>query len=62
MHLLGLVAAAAALSAILGVVPATAEPIARRQTSTASKRLGLIWLGGNSSLPKVLCVYSPLRL
>ena len=59
--LLSLVAAAA-LSAILGVVPTTAEPIARRQTSTASDRLGLTWLGGNSSLPKVLCVCSPLRL
>ncbi|EUC28702.1 hypothetical protein COCCADRAFT_108450 [Bipolaris zeicola 26-R-13] len=58
MHLLGLVAAAAALSAILGVVPATAEPIARRQTSTASERLGLTWLGGNSSLPKVLILFT----
>lgn len=55
MHFLSLIAATA-LSAILGAVPTTAEPIAQRQKTTASERLGLTWLGGNSSLPKILCV------
>lgn len=45
--------AAAALVAATSASPATPRPQAR-QATTASERLGLTWLGGNSSLPKIL--------
>lgn len=46
-------ALAAALSAIGNTAP-TISQFQPRQATTASERLGLTWLGGNSSLPKVL--------
>jgi L-asparaginase len=49
------VAVAATLCAVASAAP-TASRIQPRQATTASERLGLTWLGGNSSLPKVLYV------
>lgn len=34
----------------------TASRLQARQATTSSERLGLTWLGGNSSLPKILYV------
>ncbi|KAF2260452.1 Asparaginase/glutaminase [Lojkania enalia] len=44
----------------LSAVASSAPTAQRRQgyTTTASKRLGLQWLGGNSSLPKILVLYT----
>jgi L-asparaginase len=41
------------------IITASAAPLlhhnqARQNVTTASERLGLQWLGGNSSLPKIL--------
>lgn len=41
------------LLAIVHAAPATRQNQVR-QANTASERLGLTWLGGNSSLPKIL--------
>jgi L-asparaginase len=45
--------AIAALATVSSAAPVTSLPKARR-AQTASERLGLTWLGGNSSLPKIL--------
>jgi hypothetical protein len=45
--------AVAILVAVSRAAPSAVLPKARRAT-TASERLGLTWLGGNSSLPKIL--------
>lgn len=45
----------AGLAAVSSAAPSASLPKAR-QAQTASGRLGLKWLGGNSSLPKVLYV------
>lgn len=55
MRLLG-VAAATALCIVASSASAivSADDMQSRRPTTASERLGLAWLGGNSSLPKVL--------
>jgi hypothetical protein len=45
--------AVAVLIAVSHAAPSAVLPKAR-QATTASERLGLTWLGGNSSLPKIL--------
>ena len=53
MHLAGI--AIAALAAVSEAAPTVTHRIQPRQNvTTASERLGLQWLGGNSSLPKIL--------
>jgi L-asparaginase len=47
--------AISALTAVSSAAPAASPPKVR-QAKTASERLGLTWLGGNSSLPKILYV------
>jgi L-asparaginase len=49
------IAAAAILGAFANAAP-TAQRLETRKATTASERLGLTWLGGNSSLPKILYV------
>ncbi|KAI4906493.1 hypothetical protein J4E90_010567 [Alternaria incomplexa] len=51
------VALAASLSVVGNTAP-TASQSQPRQATTASERLGLTWLGGNSSLPKVLVLFT----
>ncbi|KAJ4307542.1 hypothetical protein N0V94_009698 [Neodidymelliopsis sp. IMI 364377] len=47
------------LAALTACTAATATPpLARRANTTASERLGLKWLGGNSTLPKILVLYT----
>lgn len=43
------------LTAVSSAAPSASLPKAR-QAKTASERLGLTWLGGDSSLPKILYV------
>jgi L-asparaginase len=45
--------AIAGLTAVSSAAPTALRP-KTRQAQTASERLGLTWLGGNSSLPKIL--------
>ncbi|KAI4606575.1 hypothetical protein J4E80_010111 [Alternaria sp. BMP 0032] len=45
----------ASLSVVGNAAPTASQP---RQATTASERLGLTWLGGNSSLPKVLVLFT----
>lgn len=45
------------MAAVLTAIAAAAPPrsdVNARQATTASERLGLKWLGDNSSLPKIL--------
>jgi L-asparaginase len=44
----------AASVALTSAAPTTHRNQVRQNATTASERLGLQWLGGNSSLPKVL--------
>lgn len=46
----------AGIATLAVVGSATPSLYARQNATTASERLGLTWLGGNSSLPKVLLV------
>lgn len=41
-------------SALILACSDAAPALTRRNTTTASERLGLNWRGGNSTLPKVL--------
>ena len=52
MRVIGLLTAAIAAGA--QAVPGIRKVYARQNATTASQRLGLEWLGGNSSLPKIL--------
>ncbi|KAJ4374312.1 hypothetical protein N0V83_003053 [Neocucurbitaria cava] len=47
----------AALTVATGAAPTIPQPQSR-QATTASERLGLTWLGNNSSLPKILILYT----
>jgi L-asparaginase len=44
----------AALAAVAETAPTAHRIQPRQNATTASERLGLQWLGGNSSLPKIL--------
>jgi len=46
--------AVAALAVVAEAAPTAHRIQARQNVTTASERLGLQWLGGNSSLPKIL--------
>ncbi|KAF2254784.1 Asparaginase/glutaminase [Trematosphaeria pertusa] len=48
----------AALATIADAAPTFHRNQARQNVTTASERLGLQWLGGNSSLPKILVLYT----
>jgi hypothetical protein len=54
--------AIAALGTFVEAAPAVHNIKERSDISTASERLGLAWLGGNSSLPKILSVVHLLRI